>query len=161
MVASPNRASRLVVAARGCVLLGGVKPSRCPSWGLSVKRHTDHRRSRRPLGGAELLVRGGTGLALRLGIAPIVTGVTVVSLGTSMPELANGIDAARQCSAGLAVGILVGTNLVNLLLVLGLSALISPEQKPAGGSAWKPLRASCCHRRTVQLDTTDRASPVE
>jgi len=80
------------------------------------------------IGGAELLVRGGTGLALRLGIAPIVTGVTVVSLGTSMPELANGIDAARQGSAGLAVGILVGTNLVNLLLVLGLSALISPSR---------------------------------
>ncbi|MFG1812393.1 calcium/sodium antiporter [Kribbella sp. NPDC049174] len=78
------------------------------------------------LGGAELLVRGGTGLALRLGIAPIVIGVTVVSLGTSMPELAIGIDAARQGSAGLAVGNIVGTNLVNLLLILGLSALISP-----------------------------------
>ncbi|WP_202867241.1 calcium/sodium antiporter [Kribbella pittospori] len=78
------------------------------------------------LGGAELLVRGGTGLALRLGIAPIVVGVTVVSLGTSMPELAIGIDAARQDSAGLAVGNIVGTNLVNLLLILGLSALIAP-----------------------------------
>jgi len=78
------------------------------------------------LGGAELLVRGGTGLALRLGITPIVIGVTVVSLGTSMPELAVGIDAARQGSAGLAVGNIVGTNLVNLLLILGLSALISP-----------------------------------
>jgi cation:H+ antiporter len=78
------------------------------------------------LGGAELLVRGGTGLALRLGVAPIVIGVTVVSLGTSMPELAIGIDAARQGSAGLAVGNIVGTNLVNLLLILGLSAMISP-----------------------------------
>ncbi|MFI7066004.1 calcium/sodium antiporter [Kribbella sp. NPDC050124] len=78
------------------------------------------------LGGAELVVRGGTGLALRLGIAPIVVGVTVVSLGTSMPELAIGIDAARQGSAGLAVGNIVGTNLVNLLLILGLSALIAP-----------------------------------
>ncbi|MGW1345867.1 calcium/sodium antiporter [Kribbella sp. NPDC002412] len=78
------------------------------------------------LGGAELLVRGGTGLAVRLGIAPIVVGVTVVSLGTSMPELAIGVDAARQGSAGLAVGNIVGTNLVNLLLILGLSALIAP-----------------------------------
>ncbi|TCC46073.1 calcium/sodium antiporter [Kribbella capetownensis] len=78
------------------------------------------------LGGAELLVRGGTGLALRFGIAPIVVGVTVVSLGTSMPELAIGIDAARQGSAGLAAGNIVGTNLVNLLLILGLSALIAP-----------------------------------
>ncbi|PZF83814.1 calcium/sodium antiporter [Jiangella anatolica] len=78
------------------------------------------------LGGAELLVRGGTGLALRLGIAPIVVGVTVVAIGTSLPELAVGIDAARQGSAGLAVGNIVGTNLVNLLLILGLSALLSP-----------------------------------
>ncbi|SEF18394.1 calcium/sodium antiporter [Jiangella alba] len=78
------------------------------------------------LGGAELLVRGGTGLALRLGIAPIVVGVTVVALGTSLPELAVGIDAARQDSAGLAVGNIVGTNLVNLLLILGLSAAIAP-----------------------------------
>lgn len=78
------------------------------------------------LGGAELLVRGGTGLALRLGLAPIVVGVTVVSLGTSLPELAIGIDAARQGSAGLAVGNIVGANLINLLLVLGLSAAISP-----------------------------------
>lgn len=78
------------------------------------------------LGGAELLVRGATALALRLGIAPIVVGVTVVALGTSLPELAVGIDAARQGSAGLAVGNIVGTNLVNLLLILGLSALILP-----------------------------------
>ena len=78
------------------------------------------------LAGAELLVRGGSALALRLGIAPIVIGLTVVSLGTSMPELAIGIDAARQGSPGLAVGNIVGTNLVNLLLVLGLSALIGP-----------------------------------
>ncbi|MFF5988360.1 calcium/sodium antiporter [Prauserella flavalba] len=78
------------------------------------------------LGGAELVVRGGTGLALRLGVTPIVVGVTVVSLGTSMPELAIGVDAARQGNAGLAVGNIVGTNLVNLLLILGLSALISP-----------------------------------
>ncbi|RIQ33671.1 sodium:calcium antiporter [Jiangella rhizosphaerae] len=78
------------------------------------------------LGGAELVVRGGTGLALRLGLAPIVIGVTIVAVGTSMPELAIGIDAARQGNAGLAVGNIVGANLINLLLVLGLSALISP-----------------------------------
>jgi cation:H+ antiporter len=53
--------------------------------------------------GAELLVRGSTALASRLGIRPIVIGLTVVSLGTSLPELAIGIDAARQGSPGLAV----------------------------------------------------------
>lgn len=89
------------------------------------------------LAGAELLVRGGTGLALRLGIAPIVVGVTIVALGTSLPELAVGIDAARQGNAGLAVGNIVGTNLVNLLLILGLSAAISPI---------------ALHARTVRFD---------
>jgi cation:H+ antiporter len=66
--------------------------------------------------GAELLVRGGTGLANWLGIRPIVIGLTVVSLGTSIPELAIGIDAAVSGSPGLAVGNIVGTNLVNILL---------------------------------------------
>jgi cation:H+ antiporter len=76
--------------------------------------------------GAELVVREGSGLAGRLGIHPIVVGMTVVSLGTSLPELAIGINAAQQGNAGLAVGNIVGTNLVNVLLVLGLSALLRP-----------------------------------
>jgi cation:H+ antiporter len=76
--------------------------------------------------GAELLVRGSTALAFRLGIRPIVIGLTVVSLGTSLPELAIGIDAARQGSPGLAVGNIVGTNLINILFILGLSALLRP-----------------------------------
>jgi cation:H+ antiporter len=76
--------------------------------------------------GAELLVRGGTGIALRLGVRPMVVGLTIVSVGTSMPELAIGIDAARQGSPELAAGNIVGTNLVNLLLILGLSAAILP-----------------------------------
>jgi cation:H+ antiporter len=72
--------------------------------------------------GAELLIRGGTGLATWLGIRPIVIGLTVVSLGTSVPELAIGIDAAVSGSPDLAVGNIVGTNLVNILFILGLSA---------------------------------------
>jgi cation:H+ antiporter len=76
--------------------------------------------------GAELLVRGGTGLATRFGIRPMVIGLTVVSLGTSVPELAIGIDAAVTGSPGLAVGNIVGANLVNVLLILGLSALLVP-----------------------------------
>ena len=76
--------------------------------------------------GAELLVRTASRLATSLGVSPIVVGLTVVSIGTSMPELAIGIDAARQGSSGLAVGNIVGTNLVNILLILGLSALIAP-----------------------------------
>src|SRR5215831_8846488 len=76
--------------------------------------------------GADLLVRGGAALAAQLGVRPIVIGLTVVALGTSLPELAVGIDAVRQGSAGLAVGNIVGTNLVNILFILGFSALIRP-----------------------------------
>jgi cation:H+ antiporter len=74
--------------------------------------------------GADLLVRGGAALALQLGVRPIVIGLTVVALGTSLPELAVGIDAVQQGSPGLAVGNIVGTTLINILFILGLSALI-------------------------------------
>jgi len=76
--------------------------------------------------GAELVVREGSALAARFRISPLVVGMTVVSLGTSLPELAIGLNAAQQGNAGLAVGNIVGTNLVNILLILGLSALIRP-----------------------------------
>lgn len=76
--------------------------------------------------GAEVLIRGGSRLAGRLGIPPIVIGLTVVSIGTSMPELAIGAVAATEGNASLAVGNIAGTNVVNLLLILGLSALIRP-----------------------------------
>ncbi|MFC9918660.1 calcium/sodium antiporter [Agromyces binzhouensis] len=78
------------------------------------------------VGGAELLVRGGTRLAARLGVSPMVIGVTVVSLGTSAPELAIGIDAAAQGTGSLALGNIVGTNTLNVLLILGIAALIRP-----------------------------------
>lgn len=76
--------------------------------------------------GAEVMVKGGSRLAGRLGISPIVVGLTVVSIGTSMPELAVGVAAAGQGSGALAVGNIAGTNVVNLLLILGLSAAMVP-----------------------------------
>jgi cation:H+ antiporter len=76
--------------------------------------------------GAEVMVRGAARAAAGLGISPIVVGLTVVSIGTSMPELAVGVVAALEDSGALAVGNVAGTNVVNLLFVLGLSALILP-----------------------------------
>ena len=70
--------------------------------------------------GAELLVRGAAGFAAQLGVRPIVVGLTVVALGTSLPELAIGIDAVRQGSPGLAVGNIVGANLINILFITPL-----------------------------------------
>jgi cation:H+ antiporter len=78
------------------------------------------------IAGSEGLVRGGARLAAMLGISPILVGLTVVSIGTSMPELAVGIRSASEGDASLAVGNIAGTNLVNLLLILGLSAMILP-----------------------------------
>src|SRR5262245_30842683 len=76
--------------------------------------------------GAELLVRSGTRLAQRFGVRPLIIGLTVVALGTSVPELAIGIDASLSGSPGLAVGNIVGANLVNILVILGLSAVLVP-----------------------------------
>lgn len=77
-------------------------------------------------GGAELVVRYGARLARRAGIPPMLVGLTVVSLGTSLPELAVGIDAVRSDASSMALGNIAGTNVVNLLLILGLSAAIQP-----------------------------------
>ncbi|WP_323376942.1 calcium/sodium antiporter [Streptomyces smaragdinus] len=76
--------------------------------------------------GADMVVREGSALAARFHLSPLVIGMTVVSLGTSLPELAIGITAAQQGNGGLAVGNIVGTNVVNVLLILGLSALLRP-----------------------------------
>lgn len=76
--------------------------------------------------GAELLTRGGTRLAARLGIRPVLIGLTVVALGTSMPELAVGLWSSADGDASLAVGNVVGANIMNMLLTLGLSALLLP-----------------------------------
>jgi cation:H+ antiporter len=76
--------------------------------------------------GAEVMVRGGAQLASRLGISPMLVGLTVVSIGTSLPELAVGVTAALEGSGELAVGNIAGTNVVNILFILGLSALIRP-----------------------------------
>lgn len=76
--------------------------------------------------GAEFLVRGGSAIATRLGVSPLLVGITIVSIGTSMPELAIGIDASLNDAGPLAVGNVAGTNIVNLLLILGLSAALVP-----------------------------------
>jgi cation:H+ antiporter len=76
--------------------------------------------------GAELLLRGATRIAAMLGIKPILIGLTVVSVGTSAPELAVGITAVFEGKGGLAVGNIAGTNIFNILFILGLSAAIRP-----------------------------------
>jgi cation:H+ antiporter len=76
--------------------------------------------------GAELLVRGASRLALRFGISPLVIGLTVVAFGTSSPELAVSVQSGLAGQADIAVGNVVGSNIFNVLAVLGLAALIAP-----------------------------------
>jgi cation:H+ antiporter len=76
--------------------------------------------------GAEMLVRGAGRIAVAAGITPLVVGLTVVAFGTSAPELAVTVAAAARGTADLAVGNVVGSNISNLLLILGMSALVAP-----------------------------------
>ena len=76
--------------------------------------------------GASWLVEGASRLALRLGISPMVIGLTVVGFGTSMPEFAVSPMAALKGSGGLSLGNAVGSNIMNLLLVLGVAAVLVP-----------------------------------
>lgn len=76
--------------------------------------------------GAELLVRGASRLALRFGISPLVIGLTVVAFGTSSPELAVSVQSGLAGQADIAVGNVVGSNIFNVLAVLGFAAIIAP-----------------------------------
>jgi len=76
--------------------------------------------------GAELLVRGASRLALAIGISPLVVGLTVVAYGTSAPEVAVSVGAAYAAQTDIAIGNVVGSNIFNVLFILGLSALIVP-----------------------------------
>lgn len=76
--------------------------------------------------GGETIVRGAVATAERLGVSSLLIGVVVVGFGTSMPELVTSVEASLAGSPGIAVGNIVGSNISNILLVLGLSALIAP-----------------------------------
>jgi len=80
------------------------------------------------IGGAELLVVGASRLALAAGISPLIVGLTVVAFGTSAPELAVSVRSAMSSQGGadIAIGNVVGSNICNVLLILGLSAAIAP-----------------------------------
>ena len=78
------------------------------------------------IGGAEVLVRGASRLAIAAGITPLVVGLTVVAYGTSAPELAVSVQASYAGQADIAIGNVVGSNISNILLVLGVSAAVAP-----------------------------------
>ena len=78
------------------------------------------------IAGGELLVRGAVQVATRLGVSPLIIGLTLVGFGTSTPELVTSVQAALSGSPGIAYGNIVGSNIANILLILALSAVIAP-----------------------------------
>lgn len=76
--------------------------------------------------GGEILVRGAVSTAAALGVSPLMIGLTLVGFGTSTPELVTSVQAALVGAPGVAVGNVVGSNICNILLILGLAALVRP-----------------------------------
>ncbi len=76
--------------------------------------------------GAEALVRGASGIALKAGLSPLVVGLTVVAFGTSAPELAVSVKSALSGSGDIAAGNIIGSNIFNIAVILGISALVCP-----------------------------------
>lgn len=76
--------------------------------------------------GAEWLVAGASSLAMRFGIAPLIVGLTVVAFGTSAPELLVSLLAVKDQADGVSVGNIIGSNIANIALILGCSALVAP-----------------------------------
>ena len=83
--------------------------------------------------GGDLLVRGAVGVARRFGVSPLVIGLTLVGFGTSAPELVTSLSAALAGSPAIAIGNVVGSNIANILLILGLAALIRPVSAQMAG----------------------------
>ncbi len=88
--------------------------------------------------GADLLVTGASALAKKIGVSDLVIGLTVVSLGTSTPELLVNIFASIQGNADIAIGNVIGSNIFNVLLILGVSSLIYPLTV-GKGTVWKEI----------------------
>lgn len=80
--------------------------------------------------GGDALVRGSVAIAQKMNVSKLVIGLTLVGFGTSMPEMVTSINAALAGSPGIAIGNVVGSNICNILLILGLAAIISPMVAP-------------------------------
>ena len=89
-------------------------------------------------GGARLLVLGATAIARSWGVPELVIGLTVVAVGTSLPELVTSVVAARKGEPDIALGNVVGSNVFNVLGILGISALVRPLPLPADGG-WRDI----------------------
>jgi cation:H+ antiporter len=88
--------------------------------------------------GADLLVTGASSLAKRIGVSSLMIGLTIVAFGTSMPELVVSLLASAQGNTDIAIGNVIGSNIANILLILGVSAMIYPLAVQRG-TVWKEI----------------------
>lgn len=111
------------------------------------------------LGGAEVLIRGAAAIARRFGVSPLVIGMTVVAFGTSAPELIVSVNAAFANAPGIAVGNIIGSNVANILLILGVTGLCRPiigQPKPLVLDALILLGASALFAALLMPETLYR-----
>lgn len=110
-------------------------------------------------GGGEILIRGSVSLADHWGVSPLLVGATVVAFGTSAPEFAVCLNAGLTGHDSLAIGNVVGSNIANILLVLGLSALCLPlhcDPAPTRRDLWSLLLASALALLALGQSTVER-----
>ncbi len=106
--------------------------------------------------GADWLVDGATALARRAGISDLAVGLTVVAFGTSLPELAVNTFASVEGNSAITIGNITGSNIANILLILGLSALIFPLEV-GKGTVWKEIPFSLLAAAVLWLMSEDAA----
>jgi len=107
------------------------------------------------IGGAESLVRGASSISKRAGIPPIVIGLTIVAFGTSAPEFVVNVFSAFQGTTDLALGNIIGSNIANILLILGISALVV-DLKVQENTTWKEIPFAFLAMLTVFIMTNDK-----
>lgn len=105
--------------------------------------------------GADYLVEGASSLAKKLGVSALVIGLTVVSFGTSAPELIVNIFASLRGNTDIAIGNIVGSNIVNILFILGVAGVIFPL-KVTKGTAWKEIPLSLAAVLVIFFVANDR-----
>lgn len=105
--------------------------------------------------GADLLVEGGSSLAKKYGISSFVIGLTIVAFGTSMPELVVNIISSFQGASEIAIGNVIGSNITNILLILGVAAFIYPLTL-GRGTVWKALPLSLLAAIMVLILANDK-----
>ncbi len=113
--------------------------------------------------GGELVVRGAVATATRLGLSPLIIGLTIVAFGTSLPEIVTSVEAALRGAPALAIGNIVGSNIANILLVLGLCALTKPmivHKASFGRDAYAVVAATLIGTALLFIGFVDRPMGV-